>query len=239
MTVYDNIQVVILAGGLGLRLRPITEKVPKPMIEVAGKPILEWQLEWYKRHGFRRFVFLVGYKWEVISEYFGDGRRWGVEIRYSREEEPLGTAGALRNALPQIDSDSIVMSNGDVITTLNPLRLLQILESSTETDIVIAAVELPSPYGVLDISPEGVIKGFREKPLIKNVWINAGVYAMKRSIAVEAPEKGDLEKTVFPQKASQGRVRAVTYPDTPWKSVDNFKDIREAEKILKQTIIQE
>ncbi len=229
----SDAQVAILAGGLGLRLRPITEKIPKPMIEVSGKPILEWQLLWFKESGFRRFVFLVGYKREVIMDYFGDGSSWGVEIRYSVEEEPLGTGGALRNAFDKIDAPIILMSNGDIVTTLDPRRLADTLLSNRgDTDIVIASVELPSPYGVLDVGPEGRIRAFIEKPRLRNTWINAGVYAMVRDMVGEAPRKGDLEKTLFPQKAKEGRVRAVLYPDTPWISVDSFKDIKEAEKII-------
>ena len=231
----SDAQVAILAGGLGLRLRPITEKIPKPMIDVSGKPILEWQVLWFRESGFRRFVFLVGYKREVIMDYFGDGSSWGVEIRYSVEEEPLGTGGALRNALDKIDSPIILMSNGDIVTTLDPRRLADtLLSNKGDTDIVIASVELPSPYGVLDVDPEGRIKAFIEKRRLRNTWINAGVYALVREVVREAPRKGDLEKTLFPQKAEEGRVRAVLYYDTPWISVDSFKDIKEAEKIIER-----
>jgi len=231
-----DILALILAGGLGKRLRPLTDRLPKPMLTINGRPILEWQVEILKRQGVRRFVFLVGYKAEAIEEYFGDGSSLGIEIRYSRESEPLGTGGALRNAARVIDREVFLMLNGDVITNLDIKPLLSKLESNEDIEAVIAAVELPSPYGILEIDENGMIRRFVEKPTIENTWINAGIYAMRRSIVEKCPEKGDIEKTVFPQLAVQGRLAAVKYTGVVWKSIDSHKDIEEATEAISEII---
>ncbi len=223
---------VILAGGLGKRLRPITERIPKPMIEVAGKPILQWQVEFLSQNGINKFIFLVGYKAEVIERYFNDGSEMGVEILYSREKEPLGTAGALKNAEHLIKEEKFLMLNGDIITNLNPSPLLQAVEDNAFM-VAIASVPLPSPYGILEIEDDIVI-GFKEKPQIPGIWINAGIYAMRKEIIEMCPTKGDIEKTVFPILAEQKRIRVVKYEDVVWKSIDSHKDIDEATKLIEK-----
>ncbi|MEM1775262.1 MAG: nucleotidyltransferase family protein, partial [Desulfurococcaceae archaeon] len=111
----------ILAGGLGKRLRPYTDDLPKPMIQVADRPILEWQILWLKKYGIREIVLLVGYRKEKIIEYFGSGSKLGVKITYVVEDDPLGTGGAIKNAEHVLSKDEVfLVLNGDIITNLNP-----------------------------------------------------------------------------------------------------------------------
>lgn len=224
----------ILAGGLGKRLRPYTEDTPKPMILVDDKPLLEWQIIWLRKHGINEVVLLVGYRKEKIIEYFGSGSRLGVKITYVVEDEPLGTGGAIKNAEHVLSkNDVFLVLNGDIITNLNPLLLIEKLKESNRYLGVVATVPLPSPYGILELEGDDV-KGFVEKPLIKNYWINAGVYALKREALKYFPEKGDLEKTAFPAMARDGVLGAVRYVDVFWKSVDTHKDLEEASKAVKE-----
>jgi mannose-1-phosphate guanylyltransferase len=102
-------QAVILAGGLGTRLRPITERIPKPMVEVAGEPFLVKIVRWLAQHEFKSLLMLLSYRGEVVSDYFGDGRKFGVSIEYRREKTPLGTGGALRNALDKLEEDFLLL----------------------------------------------------------------------------------------------------------------------------------
>uniref|UniRef100_A0A7J3PK86 Nucleotidyltransferase family protein n=1 Tax=Staphylothermus marinus TaxID=2280 RepID=A0A7J3PK86_STAMA len=224
----------ILAGGFGKRLKPYTDEIPKSLIEICGKPILEWQINWLKKHGFNEIVLLIGYKKEKIIDYFGSGCKYGVKITYVIEDEPLGTGGAVKNAEHILSKvDFFLLINGDILTDLNPLKLVEKL--SEKYLGVIAAVPLPSPYGVLDLE-NSRIKGFIEKPQIRGYWINAGVYVLKSEALKYFPEKGDLERTVFPEMARRGLLGAVKYEDVFWKSIDTFKDIEEASRILSERI---
>ncbi len=223
----------ILAGGFGKRLRPFTEEYPKPMIPVAGKPLLEYQIEWLKKHGFNEIVLLVGYKKEKIIEHFGSGSRYGVRITYVVEDEPLGTGGAIKNAEHILSKEDVfLVLNGDILTNLNPLLLVEKVEKSNLL-AAIATIPLPSPYGILELDGD-MVKGFIEKPLIKDYWINAGVYAMKPNALKYFPEKGDLEKTAFPAMARDGVLGAVRYTSVFWKAIDTFKDLEEASKYLEE-----
>jgi len=222
-------KALILAGGLGKRLRPYTDETPKPLIKVAGKPILEHQIIWLKKQGVEEFIILVGYKREKILEYFGDGNRLGVKIEYSIEEEPLGTGGAIKNAKEYLENiSSFLVLNGDILTDL---RILPLIDSLNEDIVgVLALVPLPSPYGIVEFDDEGYILRFREKPLIEDYWINAGVYLFNKSIFKYLPDKGDIEKITFPILADKGLLKSVRYQGIFWRSIDTFKDIEYIER---------
>ena len=118
---------LILAGGKGERLRPLTDTLPKPMVPVGGKPILAHQVEWLQAIGVTDVVFLAGYRWEVIRDHFGDGRKFGIQAHYSIEDSPLGRGGAIRKGFPLVpETDrSVMVLNGDVITSESPKALLE------------------------------------------------------------------------------------------------------------------
>lgn len=221
---------VILAGGLGKRLRPYTDDVPKSLIEIRGKPIIQWQIEWLKKHGVSEFILLVGYKKEKIIDYLGSGGKIGVRVTYIVEDEPLGTGGAVKNAEHVLGKTNVfLLLNGDILTNLDPGKLVEKLIEGYYG--VVATIPLPSPYGVLEIENSRV-KGFIEKPQIREYWINAGIYALKPEALEYFPEKGDLERTAFPEMAKRGVLGAVKYENVFWKSIDTFKDIEEASKTL-------
>ncbi len=222
-------RALILAGGLGKRLAPLTNEVPKPLLPVAGKPILVRQIEWLKGQGVFDFVLAVGYLRHKVFEALGDGRKLGVRIFYSVEEEPLGTAGAIKNAEPFLEDDVFVATNGDIVTDLPIKPLLDVLDNA---DAAIALVPLRSPYGVVEFDEAGYVVSFREKPVLEGYFINAGVYAMRREVLKLLPPKGNIEETAFPQLARQKRLRAVVYRDVFWRSIDSIKDLEEVEKVL-------
>ncbi|MBX3515286.1 MAG: nucleotidyltransferase family protein [Xanthobacteraceae bacterium] len=169
--------VVLMAGGQGTRLRPLTEDLPKPLIKVGGRPILETILSNFIAAGFAKFFFSVNYKAEMIQEYFGDGSKWGVDISYLEEKAKLGTAGAL-SLLPSRPVNPIVVMNGDLLTTIN---FQQLIKYHQEHKAVATACVLEHtttiPYGVVEIS-ENAVTGIREKPTLKQ-FINAGVYLLQ------------------------------------------------------------
>lgn len=220
-------KAVILAGGFGKRLKPLTDQRPKPMIEVLDVPIVEWQVRWLRKFGVNEFVLCVGYMREQISDHIGDGSKFGVKIEYSVEEDALGTGGALKNAKDLlVGQDSFFMLNGDVLTELDPNKL-KVAGSQT-----IALVPLRSPFGVVELDKNSRVLGFTEKPEISDRWINAGVYHFTQEVFRQLPDKGNIEVTALPALAREGKLHAVKYPGIFWRSIDSHKDIDEAAKEL-------
>lgn len=227
-------KAAILAGGFGKRLRPLTDEKPKPLIEVAGKPIISWQIEWLRYHGIRDLVILVGYKKNLVIDELGSGSRYGVKISYVVEEEPLGTGGALKNAESLLKKEeAFLLVNGDIITDLDPGDLVKSLGEEPRAVASIAVVPLRSPFGIVRVNSSGTVESFVEKPLIPEYMINAGVYAMRPEIFDYLPERGDIERTSFPRLASEGRLRAKIYGDKVyWRAIDTIKDMEEVSEDL-------
>jgi len=229
------VKVVILAGGLGKRLRPLTVDRPKPLVEVAGRPIIEWQILHFRSLGYHDFVVLAGYRWEKLVEHLGSGRKLGVKIAYVIEDEPLGTGGAIRNAAHLLRSeDYFFVLNGDIITNLDARVLAEKLASDSNLVAALSLVPLRSPYGIVEVDSEARITRFVEKPTL-NYWINAGIYAMKPSILDWLPEKGDIERQGFPQLAEQRLLLGVRFSNVYWRSIDTVKDLEEASKQVMET----
>ena len=223
---------VILAGGLGKRLRPITDERPKPMIEVCDRPIIEWQIRWFKNHEIDEIVICVGYLKERIIDYIGSGNRFGVRVGYAVEEEPLGTGGALKNARSLINSsndEGFFMVNGDILTDLDPNVLKQTKNSA------LALVPLKSPYGVIELDKNGLVTGFVEKPQINDKWINAGVYFFTNNVFDFLPDHGNIETSALPIMAKGRNLKGVTFPTSFWRSVDSHKDMDEATKEIQSS----
>lgn len=218
-------KAVILAGGFGKRLRPLTDQKPKPMIEVLNVPIIEWQVKWLKKFGISEVIACVGYMKEQIIDHIGSGSRLGVRVGYVVEEEPLGTGGALKNAESLLaGQDSFFMINGDILTELDPNKL----RNNGGSLQSLALVPLRSPYGVVELDKNARVLGFVEKPRIPDKWINAGVYHFTPDVFGYLPENGNIEMTALPALAKEGKLAATKYDDTFWRSIDSHKDIEEA-----------
>lgn len=227
-------KAVVLAGGFGKRLKPLTDDKPKPLLEVGGLPILGRQVNWLHQHGINDLILCTGYLKERIINYLGSGSKFGVKVGYAVEEEPLGTGGALKNAETLLaDGEVFLVLNGDVITDLDPSKLSNAMDQNSVG--AIAVVPLRSPYGIVDLMKDGRIDGFREKPVLPDYWINAGVYCFATSIFSYLPLKGDIEDTVFPKLSQEGKLKAIKYLNSFWKSIDSHKDIEDAEKELDTT----
>lgn len=227
-------KAVILAGGFGKRLRPLTDQMPKPMIEVMGLPIIEWQVKWLSGFGIREFVICVGYMKEHIINHIGSGNRLGVRVGYAVEEEPLGTGGALKNAEGLLSGQSeFFMVNGDILTNLDPNRLR---DGGGRNSL--ALVPLRSPFGVVEVNGDSRVLGFVEKPRIQDRWINAGVYHFTSDVFAYLPENGNIEVTALPALAKEGKLHAAKYDGIFWRSIDSHKDIEEATKEMQAANIQ-
>lgn len=219
--------MVIMAGGKGTRLLPHTENCPKPMLSIAGKPMLEHIIDRAKLEGFNHFVLSIHYLGHMIESHFGNGDRLGVQIDYLREESPLGTAGALGllNPLPDFP---FVVTNGDVMTDIRYGELLDFhIRHDAAATMAVRVHEWQHPFGV--VRTQGVeIVGFEEKP-ISRTHINAGVYALDPAALIDltADERCDMP-TLFERLQARTQ-RTVAYPmHEPWMDIGRPDDLKMA-----------
>ncbi|MCQ8127917.1 nucleotidyltransferase family protein [Methylomonas rivi] len=222
--------MIIMAGGKGTRLRPHTENYPKPLLPVAGKPMLEHIIERAKLEGFTHFLLAIHYLGHMIEEYFGNGERLGVRIDYLREQTPLGTAGALSllNPLPEA---AFVVTNGDVITDIHYGELLDfhIRHAATAT-MAVRVHEWQHPFGVVQTNGIEIV-GFEEKPIARS-HINAGVYALEPA-ALSVLNSGEhCDMPVLFERLQSVERRTVAYPmHEPWLDVGRPDDLLAANTI--------
>jgi dTDP-glucose pyrophosphorylase len=219
--------MVIMAGGLGTRLLPHTENCPKPLLPVAGKPMLEHIIERAKLEGFNHFVIAIHYLGHMIEEYFGAGERLGVQIDYSREKSPLGTAGALGLLNPLPDAPFVV-TNGDVITDIRYGELLDFHTRHAATATMAVRVhEWQHPFGV--VQTQGVeIVGFEEKPIARS-HINAGVYALDPAALNVLTANAHCDMPTLFERLQANKKRTVAYPmHEPWLDVGRPDDLKQA-----------
>lgn len=202
-------KAVILAGGEGTRLRPLTLTLPKPVVPVVDRPFLTHQLDLLSRVGVTEVVFSIAYQPERVRRVFGDGERIGRRIHYAVEETPLGTGGAVRNALPFLDDTTIVF-NGDVLTDVDlPAVVDRHRSSGARATLVLTPVANPSAYGLVETDPSGRVLRFIEKPKpdqITTDTINAGIYVLETS-AIELMPAGvnySIERGFFPGLLERG-----------------------------------
>ncbi|MFA6129459.1 MAG: sugar phosphate nucleotidyltransferase [Candidatus Omnitrophota bacterium] len=192
-------QVVILAGGKGMRLRPITKLVPKPMVPILGKPFLQYQLEFARSLGLKRFLFLTGYLGDQIKKYFGDGKKFGVKIDYSREKKLLGTAGALRNAAPKLDKEFLLL-NGDTFLPIDYNKLIKYFKQCGRVGMVSVydnAKKIVANNIAVDKS--GLVIKYDKEDHKGMVCVDSGAVVFKKEVLslVPAGEFCSLENDVF------------------------------------------
>lgn len=203
-----SLDAVLLVGGAGTRLRSMVADRPKPMADVGGRPFLEWLLVALRRQGVRRFIMCTGHMAEAVEAHFGDGHEWDAEIRCSRDPFPLGTGGAIRNALAQARSDRLLVLNGDSFSGVDVARLAQAHKlRRAKASLWVVPMEDCRRYGTVEIGDDGAVRAFREKsPELRSGLINAGAYLIDRE-AVETIPAGaavSVEKDVFPGWVGRG-----------------------------------
>ena len=219
--------MVIMAGGKGSRLLPHTSSCPKPLVEVAGKPMLEHIIESGKLEGFNHFVVAIYHLGYMIEDYFGNGERLGVKIDYLREQSPLGTAGALGLLNPSPD-EPFVVTNGDLITDIRYGELLDFHDRhEASATMAVRVHEWQHPFGV--VQTEGVeITGFDEKPLARS-HINAGVYALSPEVLSHLTAGTPCDMPMLFERLQASAKRTVAYPmHEPWLDVGRPDDLQEA-----------
>jgi len=220
--------VVLMVGGLGERLRPLTEECPKPLLSVGGRPLLETIILQLASHGFRHFHLAVNYKAEMFESHFGDGSRLGVNISYVREETKLGTAGAL-SLLPGNLKDPILVMNGDVLTDINYHALLNFhAEHRATATMCVREYDIEVPYGVVDIDKNSNVIGIIEKPKHR-FFINAGIYLLNGDTVstIEKSKFLDMPSFIERIKGSGGNVSAFPIREY-WLDIGRMDDFMRA-----------
>jgi NDP-sugar pyrophosphorylase family protein len=221
-------KAIILAGGRGKRLRPITDYVPKSLVPLNNIPIIEWQIRYLKKYGVKEIIICTGYKAEMIENFLAMKNNLGVKIKFSIEKTPLGTGGAIKQAGLLIKDKSFFVLNGDTMTNINLNELAKKQNS-------IASIELKTKFGIMETKDDKVIK-FKEKKEIPDLWMNAGIYHLQKETLQDLPKKGDIEKTVFPYYAKKGKLTTVKFKNVIWYSIDSFKDMEECSLELDEII---
>ena len=220
-------KAIILAGGRGNRLKPITDYVPKSLVPIKNIPIIEWQIKYLKKFGISEVIICSGYKTEMIEDYLKN-RKLGIKITFSIENKPLGTGGAIKKAGNKIKEKSFLVINGDIITNIDLKELLK-KENS------IASIQLKSKFGILQTDQDKIIK-FDEKKEIPDIWMNAGIYYLNKEIIKDLPNIGDIEKTVFPNFAKKEKLFTIKFKNIKWFSIDSFKDLEECSSVIEKII---
>ena len=222
--------MIIMAGGLGVRLRPHTNTCPKPMLPVGGKPMLEHIIERAKRDGINKFLLSVHYLGETIENYFEDGKKFGVSINYLREGEPSGTAGALRLISPT-PSEPVIVTNGDVLSDLRYGDILDFhLNRKAVATMAVKPHQWQHPYGVIQLSGDQ-ITGIDEKPIIET-HINAGVYVLSREVFNFIGKSGRYDMTTLFSHLLADGLSVTAYPlYEQWLDVGIPDDLNRANRI--------
>lgn len=209
---------VIIAGGFGTRLRPLTLCRPKPLMPVANRAFLEYQVAQLKAAGADEIVFATNYLAERIEAHFGDGSRFGVRMRYAVEREPLGTAGAIRNAIEGLPPDRAIVFNGDILTDFDIGAIVrQHMERNAQVTLTLYRVRRPHPYGVIQVAQDGRVQAFLEpteeqkraadkgEPMEGDDFINAGIYIIEPETLARIPLRPcSIEREFYPHILAEG-----------------------------------
>jgi len=220
--------VVLMLGGLGMRLRPLTETLPKPMLPVGNKPILETIVKHISEQGFTEFYFCINYLGDKIRQYFGDGSNWGINITYIEEDKPMGTAGAL-SLIPNLPECPLIVMNGDLLTKVDFRALLSFhLKHQNSITTCVREYSHQVPYGVIEMEGQ-VITKLVEKPVYR-YFVNAGIYCLNAQITSEMPKEQfyDMPTLVEDQQAKQQKTGG--FPLTEyWMDIGHIPDYEQAQ----------
>src|SRR5437667_7628585 len=226
-------KAVVMAGGEGTRLRPLTSNQPKPMVPIVGKPCMEHILELLRSHGLTDIVVTVAFLPQAIRSYFGDGENLGLSIEYSVEESPLGTAGSVRLASGRLDDTFLVIS-GDALCDVDLTRLVEFhREKQSSVTIGLKSVDNPLEFGIVVTDDEGRIERFLEKPSWGQVFsdtINTGIYVGEPEVLRHIPKDRpyDFSKELFPLLLEMGRPMYGHVMDGYWQDIGNLDQYRQA-----------
>jgi len=224
---YKRSKVVLMTGGLGTRLRPLTNKTPKPMLKVGDKPLLESIILGFKKYGFTEIILSVSYKSEIIENYFGDGSNFGVNIKYIHENKRMGTAGAL-NFMRELLSEPFFVMNGDLLTNINFEHMMDYhVENSSVATMGVREYDFQVPYGV--VKSKGVhIKSIVEKP-VHNFYVSGGVYILDAKVLDFVPENEFFDMPSLFEKVIDKNLKCISFPIREyWLDIGRMEEFEKA-----------
>lgn len=230
-------KAVILAGGLGTRLRPLTNSIPKPIAYVANRPFLVHQIELLVKHGIKEIILVLHFMPQEIKRVIGDGREWGIRIHYVIEEFPLGTAGAVKNAEKYFDNEPLIIFNGDVLTDLNLSKMIDFHhQKKALVTLALTEVDDPTPYGLILTDKDDKVTRFIEKPnwdMVTAKTINAGTYIVDPKIFKDVPfgKEHSFERQLFPKLLETKQPMYGYVSSAYWIDIGNpakYKEVHEA-----------
>ena len=228
-------KAVIMAGGKGTRLRPLTSNQPKPMIPIVNTPCMEHIVRLLERHGFDDIVVTLEFMTEAIQAYFGDGAEWGVDIGYSVEEAPLGTAASVKYAEDRLTERFVIVS-GDALTDVDLTNVVAFHEArGAEVTLVLKGVEDPSEFGIVEIEDDGRVSDFLEKPDEEEVFsytANTGIYLLEPSVLQDIPagQEYDFAQDLFPKLLEEGRPMYGYTTEGYWEDIGNIEQYMGAQR---------
>lgn len=235
---HQSLSAVILAGGLGTRLKALVAQTPKPLLPVAGRPFLHYLIHFLRQHGIRDIVCCVGYLGQTIIDQLGDGVAWDVRIRYVTERELLGTGGAIHAALPEIPGEQFFILNGDTFFNVDLARLTTV-HASANDGAVMALWSAPATtrYGVVVLAGDGRVQRFMPRDAGRSAgYINGGIYLAHRSIFHDPPARMfSLEQDLFPRLAAKGRLFGVPFEGN-FIDIGVPEDYQNAQQLLPQWV---
>ena len=225
---------VIIAGGRGERLKPLTDEKPKPLVEVNGKPILGWIVKWLTYYGIKNLVIGVAYKKETIYSYLEQNNYFGLNVKFSEHTIEGGTAEGFKKALRFVDDDDFIAMNSDELTNMD-LGNLWNRHIEGKLPVTMALSYYNARLSVAKTDNDGKIVSFEYGHKIKEVLVSIGIYAFNKSIYRDIPDHGSIEDTLFVKLAQQGKLGSfLLSKDEDWVTINNQKELTEASKILKQ-----
>jgi len=220
-------KVVLMVGGLGTRLRPLTDNTPKPMLKVGNKPILETIIGNFKKYGFVNIVLCVSYKAEIIEEYFKDGSEFGVHIEYVHENKRMGTAGALSLVREKLNEPFFVM-NGDLLTNINFENMMQYhLQNSSVATMGVREYDFQVPYGVVNVEGENILC-IEEKPVHK-FFVSGGVYVLSSDVLKFIPDNEFYDMPTLFEKVIEEKMKSLSFPiHEYWLDIGRIEEFEKA-----------
>lgn len=224
---------VLMAGGEGKRLRPLTEKTPKPLLKVGDKPIIEYNIDRLQKVGIKNVNLSINYLGDQLVEYFGDGNDRNLNIKYVREEKPLGTIGSIL-LVDHFEHEDIIVMNSDLLTNIDYADFFKTYKES-DSDMAVAATSyhVDVPYAVLEVNETNTVKSLKEKPRY-TYYSNAGIYILKRSLLKMIPENQFFDITDLMDRIIEMNLKLITYPiNGYWLDIGKHEDFRKAQEDIK------
>ncbi|WP_375105675.1 nucleotidyltransferase family protein [Lysinibacillus fusiformis] len=234
-TTLNKNTVVLMLGGLGTRLRPLTNDTPKPMLRVGNKPILETIIEGFKQYGYTNFIFSVNYKKEVIQDYFQNGEAFDVTIEYIEEDKKMGTAGAL-SLLKKRPTKPFFVMNGDLLTQINFDQLMQFhMEYESVATMCVREFEYQIPYGVIETNGTDLVT-IKEKPIHRS-FVNAGIYVLNPDVLDYIPQDEFYDMPSLFEKLIEKNSKTSVFPIREyWLDIGQIDDFNKANNEVKELL---